>query len=77
MGVSEGKVFFAGHAIKPEASLKHSKHKNLPNFGEATVTLYHGGQPSKNGFRTLAKMEVNTPRDAVRGATLGVFVSKR
>jgi hypothetical protein len=38
MGVSEGKVFFAGHAIKPEASLKHSKHKNLPNFGEATVT---------------------------------------
>ena len=60
-----------------QSSLKHSKHKNLPNFGEATVTLYHGGQPSKNGFRTLAKMGVNTPRHAVRGATLGVFVSQR
>ena len=33
--------------------------KNLPNFGEATTTLYRGGQPSKEGFRTLAKMGIN------------------
>ena len=34
-------------------------HKNLPNFGEASTTLYHGGQPSKTGFHMLAKMGVN------------------
>jgi len=33
--------------------------KNLPNFGEASTTLYHGGQPSKAGFHSLAKMGVN------------------
>jgi tyrosine-protein phosphatase SIW14 len=33
--------------------------KNLPNFGEASTTLYHGGQPSKTGFHMLAKMGVN------------------
>jgi tyrosine-protein phosphatase SIW14 len=36
-----------------------SMHENLPNFGEATTTLCHGGQPSKNGFRILSKMGVN------------------
>jgi tyrosine-protein phosphatase SIW14 len=50
-----------------QSSLKHSTHENLPNFGEATVTLYHGGQPSKNGFRTLAKMGVNIVVD-LRGS---------
>jgi hypothetical protein len=34
-------------------------HNNLPNFGEASTTLYHGGQPSKTGFHMLAKMGVN------------------
>jgi protein-tyrosine phosphatase len=41
--------------------------KNLPNFGEATTTLYHGGQPSKRGFRILAKMGVNIVVD-LRGS---------
>lgn len=50
-----------------ESSLKNSTHKNLPNFGEATVSLYHGGQPSKSGFRTLAKMGVNIVVD-LRGS---------
>lgn len=36
-----------------------SMRENLPNFGEATTTLYRGGQPSKEGFRALAKMGVN------------------
>jgi tyrosine-protein phosphatase SIW14 len=37
----------------------NSTYKNLPNFGEATPTLYHGGQPTKTGFRILAKMGIN------------------
>ncbi len=40
-------------------STSKSRHKNLPNFGEASTTLYHGGQPSKTGFHMLAKMGVN------------------
>src|SRR6202790_1330790 len=36
-----------------------SMRKNLPNFGEASTTLYHGGQPSKTGFHMLEKMGVN------------------
>jgi tyrosine-protein phosphatase SIW14 len=45
----------------------NAKHKNLPNFGEATTTLYHGGQPSKTGFRILAKMGVSIVVD-LRGS---------
>ena len=41
--------------------------KNLPNFGEATSTLYRGGQPSKSGFRILAKMGINIVVD-LRGS---------
>ena len=55
-GYPEGK---SSSSSATQSSLKNSIHKNLPNFGEATVTLYHGGQPSKSGFRTLAKMGVN------------------
>jgi tyrosine-protein phosphatase SIW14 len=50
-----------------QLSPKRSTNKNLPNFGEATMTLYHGGQPSKSGFRTLAKMGVNIVVD-LRGS---------
>ncbi|HTG30397.1 MAG TPA: hypothetical protein VK818_19445 [Methylomirabilota bacterium] len=41
------------------SSPNKSMRKNLPNFGEASTTLYHGGQPSKTGFHMLAKMGVN------------------
>jgi protein tyrosine/serine phosphatase len=41
--------------------------KNLPNFGEATTTLYRGGQPSKRGFTILAKMRINIVVD-LRGS---------
>jgi protein tyrosine phosphatase (PTP) superfamily phosphohydrolase (DUF442 family) len=44
-----------------------SMRENLPNFGEATATLYRGGQPSKRGFRILAKMGVNIVVD-LRGS---------
>jgi tyrosine-protein phosphatase SIW14 len=44
-----------------------SMRKNLPNFGEATTTLYRGGQPSKQGFRMLARMGINIVVD-LRGS---------
>jgi tyrosine-protein phosphatase SIW14 len=44
-----------------------SMRKNLPNFGEATTTLYRGGQPSQKGFRILAKMGINIVVD-LRGS---------
>jgi hypothetical protein len=50
-----------------QSSLNKSMRKNLPNFGEATTTLYRGGQPSKRGFRILAKMGVNIVVD-LRGS---------
>lgn len=48
-------------------SRNKSMRKNLPNFGEATTTLYRGGQPSKRGFRILAEMGVNIVVD-LRGS---------
>lgn len=50
-----------------QSSHHNPRDKNLPNFGEATITLYHGGQPSKNGFRRLAKMGINIVVD-LRGS---------
>ena len=50
-----------------QSSRNKSMRKNLPNFGEATSTLYRGGQPSEQGFRTLAKMGVNIVVD-LRGS---------
>jgi tyrosine-protein phosphatase SIW14 len=44
-----------------------SVEKSLPNFREATTTLYAGGQPSKEGFHTLAKMGINIVVD-LRGS---------
>src|SRR5208337_1734854 len=50
-----------------QSSQNKSMRKILPNFGEATTTLYHGGQPSKSGFRILAKMGINIVVD-LRGS---------
>jgi tyrosine-protein phosphatase SIW14 len=50
-----------------QSSRNMSMRKNLPNFGEATTTLYRGGQPSKEGFRTLANMGVKIVVD-LRGS---------
>ena len=49
------------------SSRNKSMRKDLPNFGEASTTLYRGGQPSKRGFRILAKMGVNIVVD-LRGS---------
>ena len=37
---------------------RHLKAKGVPNFGEVTSTLYRGGQPTKEGFETLARMGI-------------------
>jgi tyrosine-protein phosphatase SIW14 len=50
-----------------QSSSDKSMRKNLPNFGEATTTLYRGGQPSKSGFRMLARMGINIVVD-LRGS---------
>jgi tyrosine-protein phosphatase SIW14 len=54
---------YAGANASPRtqqhSSPNKSMQKNLPNFGEASTTLYRGGQPSKTGFHMLAKMGVN------------------
>ena len=50
-----------------QSSQNKSMRNNLPNFGEATTTLYRGGQPSKSGFRILAKMGINIVVD-LRGS---------
>lgn len=34
--------------------------KGLPNFGRVTGTLYRGGQPTPDGFKTLRAMDVGT-----------------
>src|SRR5713226_7729991 len=49
------------------SSLNKSMRKDLPNFGEATTTLYRGGQPSKRGFGILAKKGINIVVD-LRGS---------
>jgi tyrosine-protein phosphatase SIW14 len=36
----------------------------VPHFGQATPTLYRGGQPTKQGFQALAKMGINIVVDA-------------
>src|ERR1700737_3604530 len=50
-----------------QSNRNKSMGKNLPNFGEATTTLYRGGQPSKGGFRILARMGINIVVD-LRGS---------
>ena len=49
------------------SSPNKSMREDLPNFGEAITTLYRGGQPSKRGFRILAKMGINIVVD-LRGS---------
>ena len=58
--------------INPSSPTRQSRgnkstSKDLPNFSEATGTLYRGGQPTKNGFRILAKRGVNIVVD-LRGS---------
>jgi len=37
---------------------EHLKARGVPNFGRVTPALYRGGQPSAEGFETLARMGI-------------------
>jgi len=50
------------HSIARKLTLQ-----GVPNFGEVTTTLYRGAQPSRAGFRNLAKMGINIVVD-LRGS---------
>lgn len=41
------------------SSTAESMRHNLPDFGQMTPTLYRGAQPSREGFRRLAKMGID------------------
>lgn len=45
---------------------RHLKAKGLPNFGQATSTLYRGGRPTKEGYETLARMGIAIVVDTER-----------
>jgi protein tyrosine/serine phosphatase len=62
-------VYLGANSSSPPQKSNRTKfmQKNLPNFSEVTTTLYRGGQPSKQGFHTLAKMGINIVVD-VRGS---------
>jgi tyrosine-protein phosphatase SIW14 len=62
-------VYLAANSSSPPQKSNRTKfrQKNLPNFSEVTTTLYRGGQPSKEGFHTLAKMGINIVVD-LRGS---------
>jgi tyrosine-protein phosphatase SIW14 len=52
----------ANHAIARKLTLN-----GVPDFGEVTPKLYRGGQPTKEGFRNLAKMGIKIVVD-LRGS---------
>jgi tyrosine-protein phosphatase SIW14 len=45
------------HSARPISHKR--KIKGIGNFGEVTPTLFRGGQPTHQGFKALAKMEVD------------------
>lgn len=45
---------------------EHLKAKGIPNFGQVTPTLFRGGQPSPEGFETLAHMGIAVVVDTGR-----------
>lgn len=65
----------AHHSVNVATSPAETKHsiarkvtfKGVPDFGEVTPTLYRGAQPTKEGFRNLAKMGINIVVD-LRGS---------
>jgi tyrosine-protein phosphatase SIW14 len=54
----------AQHVIGRHA--RHMKAEGVPNFGEVTPTLYRGGQPTREGFETLAHMGITIVVDTGR-----------
>ena len=46
------------HSARPSGHKR--KIKGIVNFGEVTPALFRGGQPTHQGFKTLAKMGIDT-----------------
>jgi protein tyrosine/serine phosphatase len=65
-GLLPGLVLASTLSAAPSTQ-SESMRKNLPNFGEATPTLYRGGQPSQRGFSILANRGINIVVD-LRGS---------
>jgi protein tyrosine/serine phosphatase len=65
-GLLVGLALASGLCAEPSRQ-SESMRKNLPNFSEATPTLYRGGQPTRRGFSMLAKMGINIVVD-LRGS---------
>src|SRR5258708_22841761 len=63
------KSFAAQHTMG-----QHLKAKGIPNFGQATPTLYRGGQPSAGGFEKLARMGINIVVDTGRSKRDGTLL---
>jgi tyrosine-protein phosphatase SIW14 len=55
---------------------QHLKAAGLPNFGHVAPMLYRGGQPSAEGFATLASMGVQIVVDATRSTRDKAVVEK-
>jgi hypothetical protein len=55
---------------------QHLKEKGIPNFGQATPTLYRGGQPSAEGFETLARMGIAIVVDTGRSKRDQTLIKK-
>jgi tyrosine-protein phosphatase SIW14 len=48
----------AKHSVAQRTMGQHLQARGIRNFGEVTPTLYRGGQPSAEGFETLAHMGI-------------------
>lgn len=55
---------------------KHLEVPGLRDFGQVTPTLYRGGQPSAEGFRTLARMGIEIIVDTGRSKRDEALVKK-
>lgn len=55
---------------------KHLEGLGLKNFGQVTPTLYRGGQPSAEGFQTLARMGIQIIVDTGRSKRDEALVKK-
>lgn len=55
---------------------KHLEAKGIPNFGQVTPTLYRGGQPSQEGFLTLAHMGIAIVVDTGRSKRDETLIKK-
>jgi protein tyrosine/serine phosphatase len=64
-----GLVSWCGYAAEPQAS-------GVPNFHQVNEHVYRGGQPSQEGFKSLAKLGVKTVLDVRETSSRSVAEEK-